>query len=458
MLRFEKETPLSVTAREAYDWHSRPGAFERLSPPWQRIEVIEPASALADGTRLVFRLYQGRIPLRWVAEHRDVESPSRFRDVQVEGPFASWQHTHSFEDSAEGCLLRDEIEFTMPLGALSEPLCGWKIRRDLERAFAFRHRTTAEDLALHARYRDRPRLKVAVTGASGLIGSALCALLTTGGHHVLRLVRREPRSPDEVRWDPASGVAEPRQLTGIDALVALGGESIASGRWNAGRKKRLVESRVDATRNLVASLRALDTPPATFVCASAVGFYGDRGDVAVDEGSPRGRGFLAELVESWESAAASAGELGTRVVSLRFGVVLSPRGGSLAKMLPPFLAGGGGPLGSGHQYLAWISIDDAAGAIHHALMNGELRGPVNAVAPEAVPQRRFATTLGRVLCRPAIVPAPAFVLRAVFGEMADETLLASTRAVPGKLTDSGYTFRQKELPVALAHVLGRGVS
>ncbi len=303
--------------------------------------------------------------------------------------------------------------------------------------------------------RDRPRLRVAVAGAGGLIGSALSASLTTGGHTVLRLVRkRETAEVDEVAWDPERGPLQPRRLEDLDAVVYLAGANIAGGRWSERRKRVLVKSRVGAVSRLVAALGSLDKPPRTLVCASAIGFYGDCGERTVTEEAPPGEGFLADLARRWEEAAGAAGEWGARVVLPRFSVVLSSRGGALAKMLPAFRFGLGGPLGGGRQLLSWVALDDAVGAVYHALWTEDLDGPVNVAAPEPLAQRDFARVLGRVLRRPAFVPLSAMVLRLIFGEMAEETLLASTGVSPARLTETGYRFRHPELEGALRHELG----
>jgi len=301
----------------------------------------------------------------------------------------------------------------------------------------------------------RDRLRLAIAGAGGLIGSALSAFLTTGGHTVLRLVRKpETDAADEVAWDPERGPLQPERLEDVDAVVYLAGTNIAAGRWSERRKQELVKSRVDAVRRLVEALGSLDQPPRTFVCASAIGFYGDCGERTVTEDAPAGEGFLADLARRWEGAAGAAEAWGARVVLPRFGVVLSSRGGALAKMLPAFRFGLGGPLGSGRQLLSWVALDDAVGAVYHALRTEDLQGPVNVAAPAPLAQRDFARVLGRVLRRPAFLPLPAAALRLIFGEMAEETLLASTGVLPARLTETGYRFRHPELEGALRHELG----
>jgi uncharacterized protein len=298
-------------------------------------------------------------------------------------------------------------------------------------------------------------MNILVTGASGLIGSALVSFLASAGHDVIRLVRSQPRPGEKAaRWDPMAGTIETSALEGVEAVVHLAGESLAE-RWTPEKKVRIRESRVKGTRLLCESLAQMTTPPRVLVSASAIGYYGDRAGEILTEESAAGRGFLAEVCRAWEAATEPASQKGIRVVPLRFGVVLSGTGGALGKMLPPFRMGLGGVLGSGQQYMSWIALDDAVGAIHHTMMTGSLQGPVNAMAPNAVTNQEFTKTLGKVIGRPTIVPMPAFAVRLMFGEMADEVLLASARVQPAKLLASGYTFRYPELEAALRHLLER---
>ena len=297
-------------------------------------------------------------------------------------------------------------------------------------------------------------LKVAVTGASGLIGTAVVRRLEGDGHTVLRLVRRPPRSPREVRWDPDAGTIDAGGLEGVDGVVHLAGENVGH-RWTAERKRRIQASRAGATRLLARTLSGLQRKPRVLVSASAVGLYGDRGDERLDEMSAPGGGFLAGVVRDWEEAARGVQAAGIRLVMLRFGVVLSPRGGALQKLLTPFRMGAGGVVGSGRQWMSWISLDDAVDLVMKALVDGRLQGPVNAAAG-AVTNAEFTRTLARVLGRPALVPVPAFALRLLFGEMADETILASQRVQPRVLTQLGYSFRHGELEDALRAALEDG--
>jgi uncharacterized protein (TIGR01777 family) len=297
-------------------------------------------------------------------------------------------------------------------------------------------------------------MHIAVTGSRGLVGSTLIPFLTTGGHEVIRLVRVSPGSGD-VPWDLAEGVKNLSRLEGVDAVIHLAGENIAAGRWTPQRKDEIRQSRVEGTRRLCESLAKLSRRPKVLVSASAIGFYGNRGDEILTEDSSPGNDFLAQVCQEWEAATEPASRAGSRVVRLRFGMILSPAGGALKKMLLPFKLGVGGRMGSGAQYVSWIAIDDAIGAIHQAICDESLKGPVNGVTPNPVTNMEFTRILARVLSRPALFPMPAFAARLAFGEMADALLLASARVVPARLQASGYPFRHPELEEALRHLLGR---
>jgi uncharacterized protein (TIGR01777 family) len=284
-------------------------------------------------------------------------------------------------------------------------------------------------------------MNVLIAGASGFVGHAVVAGLRSEGHRVQRLVRRDTAHEDEKAWDPARQRLDPQALQGIDAIINLAGENLSAGRWTAARRQRILRSRVDATDTLVNAIRAAPQKPEVLINASAVGFYGDRGDETLTEQSSSGQGFLPDVCRAWESAAETAGSVGVRTVCLRFGLVLDPSGGALGRLLPLFRMGLGGRLGSGRQWMSWISREDVVGVIRFALADRRVAGPLNVVAPEPIRNADFTRALGHVLHRPAILPAPAWALRLAFGAMADEALLASTRAVPAKLQSLGFRFR-----------------
>lgn len=297
--------------------------------------------------------------------------------------------------------------------------------------------------------------KILFSGASGLIGASLVRAAGAERIQTLQLIRREPRKPEEISWNPQAGqpVRDLALLERLDAAIHLSGANISAQRWNAARKREIVESRVGSTRALLKVLMALKQPPATLLCASATGIYGERGDEILGEESPPGEGFIADTCRAWEAEASAASEAGIRVVHLRFGVVLAAEGGALGRMLPVFRLGLGGNLGSGRQWMSWIALNDVVRAIFYILDAGALRGPLNIIAPNPVTNAEFTRALGRSLHRPAMIPVPRFALRLAFGEMADEVLLASTRAVPDRLLQAGFTFELPNLDSALKAIL-----
>ncbi len=299
-------------------------------------------------------------------------------------------------------------------------------------------------------------MRVAVTGASGLIGSRLGRALRADGHEVTRLVRRPPAAPDEVRWDPASGTVDRVGLEGHDAVVHLAGASLGDRRWTSSYKAKILDSRVGGTSLLAETLASLDRPPAVLASGSAVGYYGDRGDEELTERSAPGTGFLADVVQAWEAAAAPASRAGIRVVLLRSGVVQAPEGGALKRLLLPFRLGIGGRIGSGRQWLSWVAVDDEVGAIHHVLTNGSVEGPVNVTSPNPVTNAEYTRVLGRVVRRPTLLPTPTPALQLMLGrELVSEMLLGGQRVLPTVLQASGYTFAHPSLEEALADMLAR---
>lgn len=438
---------LPFSPEEIFAWHERPGAIRRLLPPWLPVRVVEEAASLRDG-RAVLGLPLG---LRLVAEHRPdgYQPPYSFVDEVAR---LGWRHTRLFSATGEGStLVEDRARAPLPAALLRQ-------------MFAYRHRQLAGDLAAHARAGAEARggsstgpVTVAITGSSGLIGSALAAFLTSGGHRVVRLVRRAPAGPDERRWDPA----EPAEdvLAGVQAVVHLAGVPIM-GRFTEGHKRSVRESRTGPTRRLAevaARAAAGGGGPSCFVSASAVGYYGyDRGGEQLDEASSQGDGFVAALVGDWEAATAPAADAGLRVVNVRTGLALSPRGGVLGLLYPVFLAGFGGKLGSGRQWMSWVGLDDLLDIYLRALVDPNLSGPVNAVSPAPVTNAEFARVLASVLRRPALLSVPAVVVNLALGrEGAQEFALAGQRVMPGALTRAGHEFRHPGLEVALRHLLGR---
>jgi uncharacterized protein len=297
-------------------------------------------------------------------------------------------------------------------------------------------------------------MKVLISGPTGMIGPALTRELESSAHKTTRLTR-SPGSGDDVGWNPSAGEIDASRLEGYDAVVHLAGESIAGGRWTAERKRRILESRRQGTALLARTVANLSEPPGVMLCASAVGYYGDRGNELLREDSEPGDNFLGEVCRVWEGAADPAREAGIRVVHTRFGIVLSPKGGALGTTLPIFKLGGGGRIGNGRQYWSWVALDDVVGSMIHALTHDSVEGPVNVGSPNPLTNAEYTRVLGKVLKRPTVFPLPAPAARLMLGEIADELLLASARMEPAKLKETGYEFRYPELEGALRHLLGR---
>ncbi len=425
---FEKRTVMPVPAGVLFAWHERDGAFERLNPPFAPVELVERSGGLEAGARTVVRIPIGPVKQRCVFEHTACEPGRMFRDEQVSGPFAKWVHTHRFEPLPDGTSeLIDTIEYQPPPGA------GAFTERTLARLFAYRHAVTHADLSRHS----GPRRVFAIAGAGGLVGTALRAFLSTGGHEV-RVVKRGDFSA----------------LDGAEIVVNLAGAGIADARWSAERKRELFESRVDYTKKLVTAAKGVKV----WLQGSAVGVYGERGDEVLTEDSAPGEPgerstkFLSKLCLDWEAAAEGAAP---RVVWLRTGVVQSAGGGALAKLLPAFKLGAGGPIAGGKAWQSWVSLEDMLGLILFAAQHESVSGPLNVTSPHPVTSGDYARVLGRVLSRPAVAPLPGFALRALFGELADGAILASQRAVPQRAQAGGFTFLHARLEQALRFTLGR---
>lgn len=457
MPHFETESTVPFPPEHVFAWHERPGAFERLSPPWADVRVVEREGGIRDGARVVLRVRKGPLDLTGEIRHTGYEEGRRFCDEQVKGPLSSYRHEHRFEPSGDGgCRVIDDIEWEPPMASAVEAFTTPVLGREFERLFRFRHERLRSDLEVHARYAERPRLKVAISGSTGFIGHALSNFLTSGGHEVIPMVRSKGLGKRrEIYWNWEKGEIDEGALEEADAVVHLAGEPLIGLRWTSSKKQAIRESRVKGTELIARTMAGLHGGPDTLVSASAVGFYGGRGNEILDESSQPGRGFLAEVCKAWEQATARADRSGVRVVRLRTGFVLSPSGGALGNLLIPFQVGLGGRVGSGKQYLPWIDLDDAIGIIYHTLMTPGLDGPFNVTAPSPVPQATFATVLGRVLGRPTVLPMPSIAVKALLGEMGRETLLQGQRAKPERALDTGYEFVFEGLEESLRHKLGK---
>jgi uncharacterized protein (TIGR01777 family) len=455
MANFTLSTKLPYSPEQLFSWHERGGAFTRLNPPWAPVTVLsKEGHGLGVGVKA-----RVRVPLalgitqEWEHYHDACTPPISFRDIQTKGLFSQWEHTHSFNrDASSGeTSLTDSMDFRFPFAPLSHVFAESHLRKELARLFTYRHAVTKSDLDCITRYNAPPRT-ILVTGGSGYIGSQLVAFLRCAGHTVYTTSRSARGDSSVILWREGTPLTIPPHII-LDAVIHLAGEPVASGRWSTEKKKRMRESRVAGTRALVDALTALPTPPKVLISASAIGIFGDRGDELLTEESSAGSGFLADIATAWEQEAQRYAPYG-RVCCARIGIVLSPDGGALGKMLLPFLCGVGGKLGNGKQWMSWIGRDDALYALYHLLCNEQCSGAFTLTAPEPVTNNEFTKTLGRVITRPTFAAIPRAVLIALFGEMAEAVLLQSTRAIPEKLCKTGFLFTTPHLEGALLHYLG----
>ena len=459
MYQYKHETIVEADVESTFAWFEHEGSFRRLMPPWEVAEEVRADESLEVGSQRIFRFPMGPIKMTWVAEHTGYEPPHFFSDKMVKGPFWSWSHDHHLVEDNGVTKVVDEVTYQVPFGPLGNladrVLGGRLVRKRLAQMFTARELRLQRDMAQHAKFSEIRRKRILVAGSSGMIGTQLVAFLDTGGHDVWRLVRSPVKEgAKELQWDPSAGILDGSKLEGFDAIIHLGGEGIGDKRWSKKRKKMIRDSRVDSTSLLSEVISNLSQKPEVFILASAIGWYGDRGDEKLDEGSDSGEGFLPSICEDWEAAASQVKDLGIRTIFLRSGIVLSGTGGALGKMLMPFKIGAGGPIGGGKQWMSWISLDDEIYAIHHLLMSGRSHGVYNLTAPRPTRQKTFAKTLGKVLGRPTFAPLPVFIVRILFGEMGVKLTLESQKALPTRLIEDGYEFLHPNLEVALTDTLG----
>lgn len=422
----------------------------RLMPPWRKTKVLfHEGGPDEEGSQVGIQVQFGGVWWKWVLEHRDLLPGKEFSDCQVKGPFAHYCHRHRVNPvDNHSCTVIDEITYRLPWGL---PLSS--LEKEFAKLFHWRHQVLQGDLELISRYQTKP-LRILLSGATGLIGKPLEALLGTAGHDVVRLVRKqEIATYHTIHWDPVHGNFCKEDFEGFDAVIHLAGENIAAGRWTKKKKEKLFLSRCRDSWLLSQILSRLKRPPKTVISASAIGYYGNRGQEKLTEESGKGEGFLADLCYKWEDATQGIESRGSRLVHARFGVVLSTAGGMLQKTLLPFKMGLGGRLGSGSQAMSWIGIDDVVGTLYHLLMTESIHGPVNVTAPMPVSQAGFSQALARKLGRPMFFSVPGWVLRSLLGEMAEELLLSSAWVEPKRLMETGYVFRYSDLAQVLDAVM-----
>ena len=458
---FVHEAKFEASKKQIWDWYNSDGAFRRIMPEWEGIQPIN-AGRLVDGDETIFKVKMGPIRQKWVARHHSVVPGESFADRMIKGPFGAWNHHHVFESDSNGITsVIDNVEYKLPLHIFTGWSAGLTVLPRMKQMFEFRSVRVANDLKQIQATAELPRQRILVSGSTGMIGLQLCAFLEAAGHDVHRLLRPTTKLPTDVdsskvvRWNDLSGEILEGDMNDFDSIIHLAGAGIGDKRWSKKRLKLIRDSRIIPTQNLAKIIAGLENPPKKLLCSSAIGFYGNRGTEVLDENSSAGNDMLADLCKDWENSSNAAKEAGVNVIHLRTGIVMSPFGGALAKLLLPAKMGAGGPVGGGKQMQSWISLDDEIYAIHHLMMKEDSTGAYNLTAPNTVSQKQFAKTLGKVLRRPAFAPLPGFVIKILFGQMGKKLVLEGQDVRPNRLLESGYEFTHTELESCLRSCLGK---
>ncbi len=457
---FSHKASFDASVEEIWNWYNSPGAFRRIMPEWEGIDPIQ-AGKLVDGEETIFKVSLGPIKRTWLARHHSVEEGVGFSDRMIKGPFGAWNHQHTFEENGQSTIVNDNVEYKLPLHFLTGWTAPFTVKPRMNQMFRYRTDIVVNDIKQIKKTSHLPRQRVLVSGSTGMIGLQLCAFLEAAGHEVHRLVRPSTKLPKDVSsenvvvWNDLSGEVLQGDFENFDSIIHLAGAGIGDKRWSAKRKKLIRDSRVIPTTNLSKIIANLENPPKAFLCGSAVGYYGNRGTEVLDEKSESGNDILASICREWEESTAVAKDAGIRVSLLRTGIVISPLGGALAKLLLPAKMGAGGPVGGGKQMQSWISLDDEIYAIHHLMMDESSEGPYNLSAPSPVNQKTFAKTLGKVLRRPAFAPLPGFMIKIMFGEMGQKLVLEGQDVRPNRLLESGFEFTFDDLESCLRNCLGK---
>ena len=456
MYKFEHQTYVDENVENTFSWFEHEGSFRRLMPPWEVLKEIKADKSINEGSIRIFKIPFGPFKMSWVAKHTIYNPPNQFKDIMLKGPFWRWEHVHDFIPQENGTLVKDTVEYQVPLGVFGYFFAGRSVKKRIKNMFISRELRLKRDLENHKIFRSEKRKKILIAGSSGMIGTQLVAFLDTGGHDVWRLVRRETNlDSKEIKWDPEKNELDSDKIEGFDAIIHLGGAGIGDKRWTKKRKNLIQKSRENTTTLLSETISKLKNKPEVFLIASAIGYYGNRGDEELTEKSNPGEGFLTETVLAWEKYAEAAKKVGVRVINIRTGIVLSATGGALNKMLLPWKLGAGGPIGGGKQWMSWISLDDQIFAINHLIMNKECNGAYNLTSMNPVRQKEFSKTLGKVLRRPAFAPIPKFPMRILFGELAGPLLFEGQKVLPERLLKSGFKFTHENLENALRDCLGK---
>lgn len=431
------------------------------------MNLIDQKGGINNGAISVFRINVGPITFKWVAKHFGYIHNLQFQDKMIKGPFKKWVHTHSFISQGQNqCIIEDKIEYMPRFGKIGSKILQKRMQNYLNQLFLYRSRILVNDLFLEKITQEKGK-RILISGSHGLIGSSLIPLLTSiGRHKISRLVRKvknnnmdllpETNKEDKktIFWDPQYNKLDPYELEGFDIIIHLAGENIF-GRWTDTKKQRIFDSRVGSTKLLSESLTKLSHPPSLLICASAIGYYGDRPNEYLTEDSNPGKGFLSEVCQKWEKATKEATEIGIRVVNTRFGVVLTPKGGILQKLLSPFKLGLGITIGNKDQYISWVSIEDVIKSIFYSITNTSIKGPINIVSPNPVTNLEFSDILKKIFNPKLSMSISQNIPKLIFGEMSKEVLSTNTYVIPKKLVSTDYKFFSSELEDSLRFLLGK---
>ncbi len=450
MKYFKKSMELNCDVNIVFNWHTRSGALERLNPPWEKVKIFC-QEGIYEGSVTKMKVYEGVIGIIWISKHIIFIKNKLFVDEQIKGPFKIWIHSHIFKKTEiDKCKVTDQIKYKMKFKPISN-LAEKRIDNKINKMFRYRHRILKQDIYFLKKY-NLNKKNIAISGSSGLLGRYLTNFLSTQGHNVVPIVRRN-KTNNNIIFDYENKTLS-SCLSCSDVVIHFAGEPIGNGRWSKSKKEKIMKSRVEGTHFIAKQLANLKSPPKLLICASAIGYYGNRGDEILFEESKSGNDYISEVCNEWEKAAQPAADKGIRVVFLRIGVVLTPQGGALKKFLLPFKLGLGGHLGNGKQWMSWVLPDDVAGAVLHIIANDKIYGALNLVSPSPVRHSDFSKILAKVLNRPNVFNIPKKIVEMVFGQMGKELLLSSTRVMPDKLMKHGYDFMYPDLEKALQHITG----
>ncbi len=455
-LTFQTELPYPI--EEVFTWHMRSGACDRLIPPWEKIRIIKHPQTVINEADVYLRYdLSGFLNLKcpyfnWHLKHADLVHNKSFTDLQIKGPFKAYRHRHLFSGDHKRTVLNDQIDYELPLSSISHRISKNLIDKQLARTFYYRDCILKNDLGFHSGFSSKRKLNFLISGATGMIGKALCAFLTTGGHKVSRITRsKSDLKPGDLYFDGKKIEINPEAE--FDCVINLAGAGIADKRWSDAYKKELYESRVSFTEILLKALKSLHKTPEKLISASALGFYTDNGQAST-ESSPKGSGFLSDLCAAWEKTALKAKESGMQAVIIRLAPVIDPSGGTLKKMLPAFLSGFGATLGSGKQKFSWVSLDDVIRAILFLAYHESPQETFNLCSPQVIDNSEMTESLASALKRPAFIKIPPAILKIFFGQLAEEAFLSSIDCRPEALLQAGYQFLYPDFNKLLCYCLG----